>query len=683
MIAQSRVKCYFLVDDKFLLQRGASMSIFHNLPIKFAQSRGIALLILMLIVLLLSTSLLLARLNHVDNQLARQEQTALVLARAKAALIGFAATYADDADHKGQPQGYLPCPDFNGDGSSANAGSTDASCSSAEKSVIGRLPWRTLGLPPLRDGNGDCLWYAVSGNYKDQQKRPLTSDDDGLFVIQDANGNMVAGTDATNRAIAVVFSPGKPLATQNRGHAGIATECGSETTVPAMDAANHVSNYLESLGGINNATGGGKFNYGTSSTGNSGFFATSNALEVATFVSAPETKDANGQVIFNDVLSIITPRDFEPVYRRMNEWVAERVTQCIANYAAKNLTDFLNNNQPVIGDWSNPAAGTYRATHSSKIDEYVARSKTYCKYSKCNTVVACKQSCVETEDECKSLCQDSTCEQLCTDDATSCQTDCGTSMATCETKCDSSPNADNYKKNAINVNSTYPWATTRVDTVNSPSLSDDYADENNVRFGRIPLVLGQTSVTNQYMKSSWGSLDSKLCFDEGVRGTPDNLGDYEWGWWEQWKELVFYAVDDNYAPSKGTYFWVKTQSNAVKNGNKWEIDSTTSSYTKASTLAKIDATVPDGWSPAIETAGSSVLKLGNDAANFLILISGRKLATQPNRDNKLNLDNYLELENKTPTDNKFERGSLIDSFNDIACKNTKADCKKIPQGDNL
>ncbi len=32
--------------------------------------------------------------------------------------------------------------------------------------MIGRLPWRTLGLEPLRDGNGECLWYAVSGSHQ-------------------------------------------------------------------------------------------------------------------------------------------------------------------------------------------------------------------------------------------------------------------------------------------------------------------------------------------------------------------------------------------------------------------------------------------------------------------------------------------------------------------------------------
>lgn len=656
------------------------------------QQSGVALLLIMLLVLLLSTSILLSRFNHTDSQLARHQSTAQALARAKAALLGFAATYAEDPEHKGQPQGYLPCPDFNGDGSSpnGNAGS-EASCSGSGKSTIGRLPWRTLGLPPLRDGNGDCLWYAVSGSYRDQQKKPLTSDDDGLFIIKDADGNTIAGTTATDQAIAVIFSPGKPLGSQNRGHSGTLTECGSTTTVPAMDTSNDVSNYLESSSGINNATGGGKFSYGISGggTGNSGFFATSNALETATFVSAPETKDANGQVIFNDVLSIITPKDFEPVYRRMNEWVAERVTQCLVNYNSKNKSDFLNTHQAILGDWQNPASGTYRAAHATQIAEYVQRSVNYCKFSKCNTAQQCKSSCVEVENDCKSECQDATCEQTCKSEAISCQQGCGSSMAICETNCDN--NANSYKRNAIDVSSAYPWATTRVDS------AGDYADEAGVRFGRIPLKLDQTLGENQQMKSVWSLLDGKTCFDTS------NPSDYSWWWWDKWKEMIFYAVDDNYTPSIVTHFWLKTQKNAVKNGTTWELDNTNSSYSKESTLAKLNSSATNGWSTIttadITPSSNTNLQLNADSANFIILNSGRKLESQLSRNDK-DILNYLETGNlnagkqiieadkKYPPSTtvqyfEFERSILRDSFNDTACRNTRADCKSIPKGDNL
>ena len=71
------------------------------------------------------------------------------LATAAAALIGYAA--ADD-----NRPGSLPCPDTD------NNGSSQLYAGSFCPSEIGRLPWRTLGLPDLRDGSGERLWYAVS-----------------------------------------------------------------------------------------------------------------------------------------------------------------------------------------------------------------------------------------------------------------------------------------------------------------------------------------------------------------------------------------------------------------------------------------------------------------------------------------------------------------------------------------
>lgn len=639
------------------------------------QQSGVVLLLILLLVLLLSTSILLARFNHTDSRLARQQHTAQVLARAKAALLGFAATYAEDPDHKGQPQGYLPCPDFNGDGSSPYSASTDTSCGNQGYSMIGRLPWRTLGLPPLRDGDGECLWYAVSGSYKDRPKQTLTSDDHGLFVVESPDVT-IAGTSASTQAIAVVFAAGAPTIGQDRSRTGTATECGSASIT---DNVNQPSHYLDSLAisrlasTLSNATGTGQFSYQPAGTA-SGIFTAAPA-DIATFVSASLTKNASGQVIFNDSLAVITPKDFEPVYRRMNEWVAERVTQCLINYNSTNKTNFLNTHKDILGNWQTPDPGTYRATYAPQIEEYVQRSVTYCKYSKCNTIQQCKQLCVEIEDDCKSECQDATCEQTCEDEATSCQHDCGSSIATCETNCEN--NADNYKKNAIDVSTAYPWATTRVD-----GTTGDYADEAEVRFGRVPLQLTQTLGNNQQMKSVWSSLDGKTCFD-----TTSGLTDYGWGWWNDWKEMVFYAVDDNYTPSITTHFWLKTQRNAVKNGTTWELDNTNSSYSKESTLAKLNSSVADGWS-TITTAditplSSTILQLNTDSANFIILNSGRKLATQSERTDKLDITNYLEAGNQTTVDQRFDRSVLDNSFNDVACRNTRADCKNIPKGDNL
>lgn len=93
---------------------------------------------------------------------ARARITERALAQAREALIAYAA---------GRPitpavgPGYLPCPDLDGDGwAEATCGSLDGASGQAQR--LGRLPWKTLGLPMLTDGDGERLWYAVSTRYK-------------------------------------------------------------------------------------------------------------------------------------------------------------------------------------------------------------------------------------------------------------------------------------------------------------------------------------------------------------------------------------------------------------------------------------------------------------------------------------------------------------------------------------
>src|SRR5689334_19147629 len=72
--------------------------------------------------------------------------TAAALADAKTALIGYAVGIRVDAGVAGTPRiGDLPCPDI------TNTGVAGGSCSNGGGTTIGRLPWKTLGLPDLRD----------------------------------------------------------------------------------------------------------------------------------------------------------------------------------------------------------------------------------------------------------------------------------------------------------------------------------------------------------------------------------------------------------------------------------------------------------------------------------------------------------------------------------------------------
>ncbi len=146
--------------------------------------------------------------------LRRNQDTATALAQAKDALIGYAVS---DATRPGE----LPCPDVNNDGQLTLGIDYTGGAGSPCVSLLGRLPWKTLGLPDLRDGSGERLWYALSDNFHAGATSMLDNDTKGQLTITGA----APGT----YVVAIVFSPGEVLGTQVR------------------DAANenNVANYLE------------------------------------------------------------------------------------------------------------------------------------------------------------------------------------------------------------------------------------------------------------------------------------------------------------------------------------------------------------------------------------------------------------------------------------------------------
>ncbi len=196
------------------------------------RQRGAALLVILLIVGALAAYFALSALN--SGQAERDQQTANTLAKAKEALIGFAATYRDF--HASQVFGFLPCPD------TTNTGTAPGACGAANVSQAGRLPWNTLGLPPLRDSGGECLWYVVSGTTKDNPRFPSTNpsfvpfnwDTVGQLIIQDATTPIpvtLAGATPHDRPLAILIAPRAAIGGQTR--AGPASECGGSTVAAA------------------------------------------------------------------------------------------------------------------------------------------------------------------------------------------------------------------------------------------------------------------------------------------------------------------------------------------------------------------------------------------------------------------------------------------------------------------
>ncbi len=123
------------------------------------QMRGGASLLAIIVVAILV--LLLARLFAgflgAEDVSDRDKVSLEALTQAKAGLIAYAVSVQPDTYAK-RP-GELPCPDLDNDGDA------EITCFQAEQR-IGRLPWRTLKLPDLRDGYGERLWYALSSTFQ-------------------------------------------------------------------------------------------------------------------------------------------------------------------------------------------------------------------------------------------------------------------------------------------------------------------------------------------------------------------------------------------------------------------------------------------------------------------------------------------------------------------------------------
>ena len=98
-------------------------------------------------------------------------------------------------------------------------------------SRLGRLPWKTSGLPDLRDGSGERLWYAVSLSFVNNPRTGpctvpadtgcLNSNTSGTITVRDQSGTVMNdGTAPATAAIAVVIAPGSALTRLRRNRAG-------------------------------------------------------------------------------------------------------------------------------------------------------------------------------------------------------------------------------------------------------------------------------------------------------------------------------------------------------------------------------------------------------------------------------------------------------------------------------
>lgn len=274
----------------------------------FSRQQGIALLVFVTLLATAAAAVTVTALNRSSQNvhIARDKITAAALAQAKEALIGRAVT---DENHPGS----LPCPDTNNDGIAELFSGTNC------PSYIGRLPWRTLGLPDISDGSRERLWYALSDRFRDNAvAEPINSDTLGNRAVYTPNTQYdQAGTLLTEQAIAIVFSAGDVLSGQNRMAANI----------------NNADHYLESL----NCPGAN---------------CRDNTVGTGPFITGP-IFDANRNSLLNDRLTLITHENLFPSVEKI---VAKRASTMLNTHLSSYWSTSL---YPFAAIFTDPSTSRY------------------------------------------------------------------------------------------------------------------------------------------------------------------------------------------------------------------------------------------------------------------------------------------------------------------------------------
>lgn len=274
---------------------------------------GAALMVMLVIFIVGSLAIMVGALSRAGLQNERNKINADVLAKAKEALIGYAAR---DSNRPGD----LPCPDVNDDGIlTSTIDFNGSNCTS----TIGRLPWKKLGLPELRDSAGEHLWYAVSKPFWDTQSTILNSDTEGTLTVRESSGIILnngctTGTSISSScptpnasdapfgtgAVAVLFAPGEVLTRQGS----------SSNQDRSATGINIASNYLDTFTIGVNAEDNASITEGSSTKG---------------FIQG-KIKGSNEVVLVNDQLLVISQDNLmQSVHKR----IANEVKNCLDEYA--------------------------------------------------------------------------------------------------------------------------------------------------------------------------------------------------------------------------------------------------------------------------------------------------------------------------------------------------------------
>ena len=188
--------------------------------------RGAALLILMIVMVMAGLTYVVANLSPEVIAARRAQKTNEALVQARDALIGYAVQYREQQAAHSPPDldamyGHLPPPDLgNLNGTIGNCKTegcstvNPAAIPNDNQYIVGRIPWQTLGIGPIRDGHSECLWYAVSATHRSVDQVSAVMNWDTLStpdIAIGSNKTNLLNVGAHDKPVAVIFSPGPPF----------------------------------------------------------------------------------------------------------------------------------------------------------------------------------------------------------------------------------------------------------------------------------------------------------------------------------------------------------------------------------------------------------------------------------------------------------------------------------------
>lgn len=326
------------------------------------RQRGAAILAFMLIIVSFSAYILVKSLNAGAINNAREARTTEALAQAKQALIDYAVTFYDlDPVNNAGRFGVLPCPDMSSTPPPGTPpeGAQHGNCQIRHAAAVGRFPWKAFGIAPPRDGYGECLWYIVSGNYKENPPSDMLNEDsNGALEIYSSNGTYLLGPPSippSTRAVAAVIAPGDVINAQDRSPPALyPTLTGTEICGGRINAADYLDPEDPTPSGIEN------------------YAVTTGADEIQMLIHA-DSKNAP----FNDKFAFISQDEIFDAVRARNDFglklydpasisnLTRMVALCIAAYGERG--------DELLGEkwlpWAAPSdLGDYR--DSTEYDDY-------------------------------------------------------------------------------------------------------------------------------------------------------------------------------------------------------------------------------------------------------------------------------------------------------------------------